>query len=398
MKQNAPARWLPGRRFLFQGGGIAALVGILLALLSGIAAGRLAAGNLLLGGAVGLSIFVLATLFMVALLPWLDRLRGVSKALAIGATLFAAGALGSVLVIALVDLARLGRVRLSGSEAAWSLGFSGAVGVLVGSFLYVWEEARQRLEHSISRLKEAEFAERELALARSLQQRLLPDSELEGEGYRIAARNRPALYVAGDYYDVFPLAERGLGLVVGDVAGKGIGASLMMATAKAMLPLIAAGLGVEETLRELNRRLGPELAPREFVALCFALFDPGSGQVRLGNAGLPDPYLLRPGRPAEPLAVPGPRLPLGVRPEVPYESRQVSLAPGDRLLLLTDGPPEAPTADGSPLGYEAFGSLLPGPAAEPGLWLDGLLARVDGATAGPLSDDWTLLLLERRGP
>src|SRR5262249_21191010 len=112
--------------------------------------------------------------------------------------------------------------------------------------------------------------------------------------------------------------------------------------------------------------------------------------------GLPDPYLVRRG--ADPVALPvdGPRLPLGVRREVEYHELELAVGPGERLLLLTDGLAEAPVGAGEPLGYAAFAAPLRVEpwAAQPLAWLDGLLARLRGATAPALADDWTALVLE----
>jgi hypothetical protein len=145
--------------------------------------------------------------------------------------------------------------------------------------------------------------------------------------------------VAGDFYDVFRLSDGSLGLVVADVSGKGMGAALIMASVKAVLPLLAEGRSVRQTLAELNRKLSGELAPREFVALAHARYTPATGRFELANAGLPDPYRLRAGEEPEPLEVPGPRLPLGARASVAYESLEITLASGDRVLMLTDGRP-----------------------------------------------------------
>lgn len=258
-------------------------------------------------------------------------------------------------------------------------------------------QARDAELRAVRARREQELAEQELELARSIQRRLLPPGEVSGSGFRVAARNLAARFVAGDFYDVFTLDDGRLGLVVADVAGKGIGASLITASVKAMTPLIAARCEMRETLDQINRRLCEELAPREFVALCFALFDTASGSLELGNSGLPDPYLLRPGRRPEVVEVPGPRLPLGVRPDVSYESLVLHLEPGERLLLLTDGLPEARTADGEPLGYGPLAELLgfAESPSEPGPWLDGLLQRVHDLTDERPHDDLTAMLLER---
>jgi len=245
--------------------------------------------------------------------------------------------------------------------------------------------------------QQQELAEREITLARDLQQRLLPPPEIDGDGFRIAARNLPAHFVAGDFYDVFRLADGSLGLVVGDVAGKGLGASLLMASVKAMLPLLAEGRSPAETLRQLTRRLAGELSSREFVALAHARFDPKSGHLALANAGLPDAYVLRGASAPEALGVPGPRLPLGVRAEVPYEQWEGTLAPGQSLLLLTDGLPEALTEAGEPLGYGPLEALFPPLAPSPAAWLDALLAAVGKAIREGQDDDWTTLVLERSG-
>src|ERR1035438_6596325 len=95
--------------------------------------------------------------------------------------------------------------------------------LLVGGTMYTLERLRQRLAESISRLKETEFAEKELELARSIQKRLLPPAELSGDGFRIAARNLPARWVAGDFYDVFRLGDEQAGPGWGEGGGKGMG-------------------------------------------------------------------------------------------------------------------------------------------------------------------------------
>ena len=201
--------------------------------------------------------------------------------------------------------------------------------------------------------------------------------------------------MAGDFYDVFPLGDGKLGLVVADVSGKGVGASLVMASVKAVVPLLAAGRSAGTTLTELNRRLSKELLPREFVALCFAQYDTASGALEIANAGLPDPYLLS-ARKIEALSVPGPRLPLGARNEMVYDSLRVAVEAQECVLFVTDGLPEAPTAAGEPLGYEQFGRLVAGAHAASANFLERLLESVRAETVEPREDDWTALLLERR--
>lgn len=322
---------------------------------------------------------------------WLARTR-LKHWIAHAAIYFVGGVAGWLLANRVAAALGLVRFRMGFAELRGYFPVAGAIGVLVGLVFYTYGLLQSRLAQSVARLKEAEFAEKEIEVARSIQQRILPPPELSGEGYRIAARNLPARFVAGDFYDVFRLPDGAVGLVVADVAGKGMGASLIMATVKASLPFLATERSVAETLSEANRRLKPRLDAREFVALTYARYDPKTGAFELANAGLPDPYLVAAGKGAAPRAIsaPGPRFPLGVRNEVAYEKVSGVLAPGERLLLLSDGLPEAPTAEGEPLGYERFEELLAG-AAEP----DRLLEAVRAATSPVLADDWTVLVLER---
>jgi sigma-B regulation protein RsbU (phosphoserine phosphatase) len=132
------------------------------------------------------------------------------------------------------------------------------------------------------------------------------------------------------------------------------------------------------------------------VALAYARFEPATGALELANAGLPDPYLLRRDGTIEALVAPGPRLPLGARPGIAYQSLAVSLEPGERVFFFTDGLPEADAGNGEPLGYEALETRLPRRAASPALFIDELFASLRASTSPTLGDDWTALVLEVR--
>jgi serine phosphatase RsbU (regulator of sigma subunit) len=170
-----------------------------------------------------------------------------------------------------------------------------------------------------------------------------------------------------------------------------------------MLQLVAAERSAAAALEELNRKLHEDLARREFVALLLLRFDPESGEVELANAGLPDPILLAPGRPPAPLEVPGPRLPLGVRPLVGYRSLRFAFAPAERLLLYTDGLVEARDERDEPYGYERLTAALAAPslgagATHPGElrpFLDAVVGLVTPSGGRPLEDDCTVVVLER---
>ncbi|PYQ28649.1 MAG: hypothetical protein DMF56_15565 [Acidobacteria bacterium] len=252
-----------------------------------------------------------------------------------------------------------------------------------GMFFYIVLEERLR-----DKVREQELAQQELTLARAIQERLLPPPEFTSDGFRVTARNLAAHYVAGDFYDLIARADGSVVAVVADVAGKGVAASLIMASVKSVLPLIASVESVEGTMRRLNEKLAKELGKREFVALACATYDPSTRRVVLANAGLPDPYLIRNGT-ATPLVVGGPRLPLGIRASLDYESMTIELERGDRLLLLTDGLPEATVGEDEPIGYVRLEQLASAHAS-----LEALFAAIERETEEPRGDDWTAMMLE----
>lgn len=274
------------------------------------------------------------------------------------------------------------------------LGLTALVTVIVGLSIYGYEQLQERLRTTIEQLKEAEWAEKEIALARTIQTRLLPPTLVESERFTIASRNLPAQLVAGDFYDIVRLEDGSIVLVVADVAGKGLGASLIMASVKAVLPFVAHE-DARTAMSMINRKLMQELAPREFVALAFARLYPDR-RVELLNAGCPEPYVVRKSG-VEALVNRGERLPLGLRADAAYEPLSLQLAPGERLVLLSDGIPEAPV-QGEPIGYERIAAILESMNGTPvgEAWLDMFLDRVRGVVDEGLSDDWTAVVVDVR--
>jgi serine phosphatase RsbU (regulator of sigma subunit) len=376
---------------------ISALIGIAIVFLAtfGVSSSglrlRLIAYGALGGIFINLSCWALGSLYR----RWTGPRAVGNERLVLSAVYFVGGLLGFSLATVVAAATSLVPPNVVRQVLPYSLGISGAIAIVVGLLFYTFSVMQERLRENVQRLKEHEFAEKELELAREIQQCLLPPQEVEGDGYRLAARNVAARFVAGDFYDVFRLADGAVGIVVADVAGKGIGASLIMASVKAMLPLIAADRSVEETLAELNRKLSADLGPREFVALAYLKYEK-SGAFMLGNAGLPDPYRLSAGRPPQVLSVPGERMPLGARSGSRYQALSGNLEPGQRILLLTDGLPEALLATAEPMGYAALEALLSGAdSASPSEFLDELFRRVRAATSPTVDDDLTALVLER---
>ena len=261
--------------------------------------------------------------------------------------------------------------------------------IVMGLILHHNRKRNDRLAATVARLKEHEFAEKELEIARDLQQRLLPPATIDRDGCRITARTLGAHIVAGDFYDVVRLPDGGVAVVAADVSGKGIAASLIMATCKAMLPFLAAAGGATDVMRMLNESLCEQLQRREFVAMLFARFDPASGRADVVNAGMPDPFVLRSGGSLETLAFRGDRFPLGVRRASAYEATAVTLAHGDRLLAFSDGLPEA-MVDDAPVGYERIESL-----AREAAGVDELIDRLRATPGIHIDDDLTVVMLQR---
>ncbi len=184
---------------------------------------------------------------------------------------------------------------------------------------------------------------RDLEIAREIQLWLVPGAPPQIPGLDLAFVNRPANTVAGDYYDVFPrdTAQSDALLAVADVAGKSLPAALLMATFQAGLrTLSASGCSLQELVQGLNRySCAHSRGGLRFTTAFLAEFSPASGELHFVNAGHNAPVLLRSSGVVERLEAGG--LPLGIRGEAPYDTGLKVLAPGDLLLVFTDGLVEA---------------------------------------------------------
>jgi sigma-B regulation protein RsbU (phosphoserine phosphatase) len=139
-------------------------------------------------------------------------------------------------------------------------------------------------------------------------------------------------------------------VLAADVSGKGIAASLIMASCKAVIPFLARSGDPARVLAALNEKLCLELQRREFVAMVYVQLH-ANGTVQIANAGMPEPLLIGKDGSWRALSCDGDRFPLGVRATSNYRLSSHALTDGDRLLLFSDGLPEA-IIDGEPLGYE----------------------------------------------
>jgi hypothetical protein len=339
-----------------------------------------------IGAIIGAAIYLCIATIHRLLRSLINRLSPPLRAGALTLISLAGGFIGGVFGL-------VGGVRILGGDLTpagllqgrgWLFAiFSALIAVMVSFAFRAFEALQQQA-------REREWAEKEIELARSIQTRLLPPEKIDGSAFAIAARNLPARLVAGDFYDVVQLDDGSVAVVVADVAGKGMGASLIMASVKAVLPFVARQ-PVADAMNTLNDKLVKELGKREFVALTFARYFPADGTLHLVNAGCPDPYLLRNGS-VDVIAAKGARLPLGVRQDVRYETAVTTVKPGDRLVFLSDGIPEAPDSSDHPIGYERVAEILQGTRGD----LDAFLAKVRAEVQPALADDWTAVVLDVR--
>jgi phosphoserine phosphatase RsbU/P len=236
----------------------------------------------------------------------------------------------------------------------------------------------------------------DLEIARQIQFGLLPFEPVARGDFSVHASMRPANTVGGDYFDVIDVAPGTMGVVIGDVAGKGIPAALLMALLQGSLrTLITAGLRGEAVVAALNRHLHAHIPSNRLVTLVYAEVELATGTVRYVNAGHNPPLLVRGDGRTERLMPNG--MALGILAESPYEAVPVTLERGERLLLYTDGITEASNARDEEWGEDRLRATLSASAA-----LDGpaLLERVRGEVLGFCDlvrprDDMTLLLLSR---
>jgi phosphoserine phosphatase RsbU/P len=183
----------------------------------------------------------------------------------------------------------------------------------------------------------------DLEIARQIQFGLLPFAPYVSADLRIETVMRPANTVGGDYFDLIDLGEDRLAVVIGDVAGKGMPAALLMALLQGSLrTLLTAGLRGAEVVAKLNAHLCANIPSNRLVTFFYGELDRTTGVLDYVNAGHNPPFILRADGLGERLAPTA--IALGILPDATFELFEVELEPGDRMLLYTDGVTEAANA------------------------------------------------------
>jgi len=200
-------------------------------------------------------------------------------------------------------------------------------------------QAYLELQQAQSALIEKEIIERELEIARVIQESILPKQIPAPPGWQITAHWQPARSVSGDYYDFLPYPDGRLGLLIADVTGKGVSAALVMAvTCSVLRAVVGSEISPGAVLERVNNLLCPYMPRGMFVTCLYGLLDPTSGVLRFANAGHNLPLKIAQGVVHEVRAT---GMPLGLLPGMTYEENETLLQPGNGLLLYTDGIVEA---------------------------------------------------------
>ena len=202
-----------------------------------------------------------------------------------------------------------------------------------------------------SEIREKQRRHQEMLAAANIQKSILPNPLVrEGAAYAIDlyAEMHPAREIGGDFYDFFLLDERWLAFTVADVSGKGIPAALFMAVSRTVLRSIAGHTEMPTRMTRANRQLATENDACMFVTLFHGVLDLATGVLCYCNAGHNPPYLLRTANGRERLPATG--IPFGIDPEMEYPIDETVLAPGDALLLFSDGITDACNPAGEAYG------------------------------------------------
>ena len=241
--------------------------------------------------------------------------------------------------------------------------------------------------------------EREMELARGIQESFLPECCPTVPGWQFSVEWRAARGVGGDFYDLIPLDAQHLGLLIADVSDKGVAAALYMALSRTVVRIVAKDtLDPAETLKHVNRILLEDSRSGMFVSMFYAVLELGSGQLTYARAGHNPPLVVRAAdRSLMRLSPPG--VVLGILEEPTIDPGQVQLTPGDALVLYTDGVTEAEDGENNEFGEERLQEVL---RSAPNLAAEALVLRISAAVRAftgerPQFDDLTLMAVVREG-
>ncbi len=240
--------------------------------------------------------------------------------------------------------------------------------------------------------------EEELALARDIQKNLLPANIPSGSRFELAGYNLPSKEIGGDYYDFIELGGDKIGIAIGDIAGKGIPAAILMSNLQAALRISALRTAnTRDVLQQVNVHITKTTSPERFATFFYSVFDPVSRTLEYTNAGHNFPILFRKNGSHDFLREGG--IIVGVLEDAQYSSRTVTMEPGDCVVLYTDGVTEALNQKEEEFGEEKLLEVSKASAGHSAQEiLNHILESVADFTHGDLqSDDVTLVVLKVKG-
>ena len=237
---------------------------------------------------------------------------------------------------------------------------------------------------------------KDMEFARTVQESFLPQTPPELPGYRFSAHYTPALEVGGDFYDFIPLDERRMGIVIGDVSGKGVPAALSMAKLGSdMRTLAFTEPSPADALAKLNDLLAGRSRRGMFATLLYIELDASAGTMVLSNAGHLPPIIRKADGRLEKVAKAG-GAPLGMLPGMRFGQETVELEAGSTVVLYTDGIVEAMNGKEELYGYDRFEILLKKGPADPGRLREAVIGDVNRFTGlSPQHDDMTMVFFGR---
>lgn len=274
------------------------------------------------------------------------------------------------------------------------------VSVVAGAIMFAIEQIQKKLQDKNELLQQTvekgtialQQQEEELKRAREIQQMLLPSTLPQVAGAQISIAWQPAREVSGDYFDVIQLDEKRVGICVGDVAGKGITAALLMANLQASFRAFAVADATPQLVcTKLNKFLCANIAAGKFVTFFYAILDAEKHTLTYENAGHTPGLLLRGKGETEPLR--GGGAVLGALPDWVYQDHSVELRHGDKLLLSTDGITEAEDAQLQEFGEERLLDAASAPDATAVETQRTIMQRVTAFCGGNFRDDATLVVV-----
>jgi len=242
---------------------------------------------------------------------------------------------------------------------------------------------------------ERERIEQELRMAHKIQQALLPKSVPSLTGWQVEADYQSARAVGGDFYDFLPFPDGRLGIVIGDVSGKGMPAALVMAATRTILRSVAQpALTPGQVLQRVNDLLYPDMTANMFATCFYAILNPATGELSFANAGHNLPYLRTN---AAVVALRATGMPLGLLPEMDYEERTIQIKAGECVLLYSDGLVEAHDGARTMFGARRLQAFLADHDRGCPALLENLLANLVSFTGPDVEqeDDITLVALHR---